>query len=116
MIDLSGEWESKDNVSPAIKSDNGYYVLTQAENVVFVKGVRDGHFKNIGYAEFDEIEKGSELIFIWTDTMDSPNESLRKTDHKVKVRIVDSNTIDIIEILVGEKNYAFGSLKKINRE
>ena len=117
-VDATGVLKSNGNKysnGGNVKGDGGFFEITILRNEIHVHGENPiKGWKNTGYgikADETEIKIGDEVIFTWSD-LPSSRSPEKNYSHRVKVKIIDADTFQLIQVLKG-KGTSFGSLKRI---
>ena len=118
-IDATGVLKSNGSVysnGGNVKGDGGFFEITILKNEIHVYGKNSAKgWENSGYGkkvDETEIKIGDEVIFTWADLPSSISPE-KEFSHKVKVKIIDKDTFNLIQVLKG-KGTAFGSWKRIS--
>lgn len=120
-INLSGNWKNVDAKSVKtkkhptgtfIKAIGGSFTIHHKEKqYVLIEGFYAGKFENIGMAETPKsLSPNAEIEILWTDTPTSPSPE-KNYLHKCKVKIVDSNHMELVKIIKG-KALSYGSFER----
>lgn len=113
-IDLSGYWKSVDNKNPFIKSDNGFYKITQTPTRLIISGINKlKRWDNQGFSltTLNDLGTCCDLEIYWTDSVSSSSAEKQK-DHVCKIKIIDNNHTEVISNNYNDK-FSFGSWERI---